>query len=95
MILDLANSRPPRGPKVGLEDAGGPGPKHVFEERHYTPAEVAALWKISLDTVRRMFRNESGVLALGRVKRRGRRGYATLRIPQSVLERVYRQKVLC
>jgi hypothetical protein len=63
-------------------------------ERHYTVAEVAAMWKISLDTVRRLFRNEPGVIALGNTKPQGRRRYVTLRIPQSVLEKVYRQIAL-
>jgi hypothetical protein len=94
MIADLTNSRPPHDPKVGLEDAARPSPKHVFEERHYTVAEVSAMWKLSVDAVRKLFRNEPGVLGLGSVQRRGKRPYLTLRIPQSVLERVYRQKVL-
>ena len=55
-------------------------------ERHYSPAEVAKLWCLDVETIRRLFENESGVLAL-----RARRRYTTLRIPQSVLERVYRR----
>jgi hypothetical protein len=52
------------------------------------------MWNLGVDAVRKLFRNEPGVLALGSVKRRGKRPYVTLRIPQSVLERVYRQKTL-
>jgi hypothetical protein len=74
--------------------AAVPEAPRVFEERHYTVAEVAALWNLSVDAVRKLFRNEPGVLVLGRNKRRGTRGYMTLRIPQSVLERVYRQITL-
>ena len=66
----------------------------VFEERHYSVAEIAALWKLSVDLVRKLFRNEPGVLVLGSVKRPSRRGYTTLRIPRSVLERVHRQITL-
>jgi hypothetical protein len=63
-------------------------------ERHFSVAEVAALWKLSDDAVRDIFRNENGVLAIGTAGARGKRRYVTLRIPQSVLERVYRDKVL-
>jgi len=62
-------------------------------ERHYSVAEVADLWKLSLGAVRRLFQHEPGVLALGepRPKFGRRRGYVTLRIPQSVLDRVHRR----
>jgi hypothetical protein len=63
-------------------------------ERHFTVAEVAALWNLSQDVVRDIFRHEEGVLAIGTVNPRGIRGYVTLRIPESVLERVHRQKLL-
>ena len=61
-------------------------------ERHYTVAEIAKLWQLSPDAVRRLFRNEPGVVVLGGTGPRVRkRKYLTLRIPQSVLERVHRQ----
>lgn len=34
----------------------------VFAERHWTVAEVAKLWGVSKDTVRRLFAKEPGVL---------------------------------
>jgi hypothetical protein len=55
-------------------------------ERHYTPAEVAKIWGISVDFARDIFRNEADVLAL---ERTGSKKYTTLRIPESVLERVH------
>ena len=63
-------------------------------ERHYSVAEVAELWKLSESKVRQVFRDEPGVLALGdsRPKYGRRRGYVMLRIPQSILERVYRRQ---
>lgn len=63
-------------------------------ERHYSVAEVAELWKLSKNKVREIFQNEPGVLALGepRPKFGRQRGYVTLRIPQSVLERVHRRR---
>ena len=59
-------------------------------ERHYTVKELAALWKLSANTVTRIFREELGVLKIGRGRpRRGRRSYTTLRIPESIVHRVY------
>ncbi len=63
----------------------------VFAERHYTVAEIAGMWNLSKDAVRRMFQNEPGVLVLGSRSRGRKRRYATLRVPLSVLERVHRQ----
>ncbi len=59
-------------------------------ERHYTVAEIAAMWSLSKDAVRRMFQNEPGVLVLGDTSsRRRKRPYKTLRIPESVAQRVH------
>jgi hypothetical protein len=60
-------------------------------ERHYGPAEVAELWHFDVETIRRLFQNETGVLVLESPIKKGRRRYTTLRIPQSVLERVHRR----
>jgi hypothetical protein len=63
-------------------------------ERHFSVSEISEIWSLSKDTVCRMFQNEPGVLVLsGRSSGRKRR-YTTLRIPQSVLERVHRKYVL-
>jgi|HubBroStandDraft_4_1064222.scaffolds.fasta_scaffold893250_2 hypothetical protein len=69
-------------------------PRSSWLEPHFTVAEVAELWNLSRDAVRDIFRHEDGVLATGTVKLRGTRGYVTLRIPASVLERVHRQMSL-
>ena len=61
-----------------------------YTERHYSPKEIAEMWCLSEDKVREMFRHESGVLVIGGEGGRGKRGYAVLRIPESVLERVHR-----
>lgn len=65
-------------------------------ERHYSVVEVAELWNLSPSAVRRLFQNEPGVLAIGepRPKFGRRRGKVTLRIPQSVFERVYRRQCI-
>lgn len=62
----------------------------VCLERHFTVSEVANMWQLSLDAVRRLFCNEPGVLVIANTKARGsKRRYTTLRIPHSVLERVH------
>jgi hypothetical protein len=53
----------------------------------YTLAEVAERLKVNEDTVRRMFMSEPGVIVIC-FPRKGRRVYRTLRIPETVLERV-------
>ena len=62
-------------------------------ESHYTPEELAALWKLDPSTIRRMFRDEEGVMKYGRTgTTNGRREYLTLRIPESVARRVYAKR---
>lgn len=61
-------------------------------ERHYSPAEIVKLWSLSADCVRKIFENEPGVLVIGNTQPKyGKRSYTTLRIPQTVLERVHRR----
>lgn len=63
-------------------------------ERHYSVAEVAKIWALSEKTIRRMFEDELGVLQWGSPETRRKRGYQTLRIPESVLLRVHRKREL-
>jgi predicted transcriptional regulator len=64
-------------------------------ERHYTVTEIAKMWNLSTDAVRRLFEKEPGVLVLGHSQGRvHKRRYATLRIPESVAERVHRRNSL-
>jgi hypothetical protein len=58
-------------------------------EHHYAVAEIAALWNLSTDKVREIFEQEPGVLVIGDRNPRGKRRYRTLRIPQTVVDRVY------
>ena len=44
-------------------------------ERHYTPDELAAIWSLSADTVRRLFEREPGVLVIEHTKNSSRRRY--------------------
>lgn len=61
-------------------------------DEHYTPDEIGQLWKLSPDTVRRLFESEPGVLVIESSHGIGRkRRYRTLRIPAAVVERVHRR----
>ena len=60
-------------------------------EHHYTIKELAKIWALSQTNVRRMLRNEPGVLRFGLEKKGHRRAYVTLRVPASVAERIYRR----
>jgi hypothetical protein len=61
-------------------------------EAQFTPKELAAAWKLSEDTIRRLFRDEPGVFKIGTSNPRGKRGYVTLRIPESVALRVFEER---
>src|SRR5438067_12183450 len=61
----------------------------VHIERHYAVTEIAEMWNLSPDKVRELFENEPGVLVIGERSPRHKRRYVTLRIPQTVLERVH------
>lgn len=66
-------------------------------EKHYSVLEIAKMWSLSERTIRRMFDGEEGVLhwkngeGTGRRSYRAKRGYQTLRIPESVMMRVYQR----
>lgn len=61
-----------------------------FIEVHYTVQQIADAWNVSTDLIRDIFAKEDGVLRLD--TNRGGRGYVTLRIPESVLARVYQRR---
>jgi transcriptional regulator GlxA family with amidase domain len=62
-----------------------------MSERHFSPAELAELWNLSEDTIRRAFEAEPDVLIFENPSRNPNRRRRTLRIPESVAERVYRR----
>ena len=65
----------------------------ALTERHYSIKELAQMWGLSTVAIRRMFRNEPGVVRFGAERRGHKRDYVTLRIPANVVERVYRRCV--
>jgi hypothetical protein len=58
-------------------------------EQHYSPAELATLWALSPNFIRRVFQDEEGVIVIDRKEKLHKRGYKTLRIPRSVALRVH------
>jgi len=73
------------------EDFSGTGIS--FEtQKHFTPAELAATWGISVEAVRRLFAGEPGVVMMPSASGpTGRRGYHTLGIPSSVAARLHKR----
>ena len=63
----------------------------LANEKHYSVIEISKLWALSLKTVRRIFENEPGVIVWGHPEKSRRRGYRTLRVPETVLQRVHRK----
>jgi hypothetical protein len=62
---------------------------NLYEEKHYTPGQIAKSWSLNEDSIRRLFKNEPGVLEIPRPETRHKRAYTTLRVPESVLRRVH------
>lgn len=64
-------------------------------EKHYSAIEIAGLWALSPETIRRLFEHEPGVLRISepssRLGRKLKRSYHTLRIPESVVIRVHQR----
>jgi hypothetical protein len=81
-----------REEKMLMVDASSPRTVSEVQPAYYTVAEIAEMWKLSDDTVRRMFVNEEGVLKIGGTSRLVKRKYVhshfILRIPESVFQRV-------
>jgi hypothetical protein len=62
----------------------------VALERHYSVPELAKIWFLSENIVRRIFLEEPGVLKLAHEETRHKRRYTTLRIPERIAQRVHR-----
>jgi len=76
-------SKRKRSTKKPVEDDG---------KQPLTVSQAASLLNLSPDTIRRMFRNEPGIITLGTEPSRGKRGKITMRIPREVFERVKRKR---
>jgi AraC-like DNA-binding protein len=60
-------------------------------EKHWSVAEVSERWGYSEQTIRRLFRDEPGVLRIGAPERRFKRKRWQLSIPESILIRVHQR----
>lgn len=77
---------------MGPADQTGHPSLPPFVVRHYSVAEIAKLWGLAPNTVRRIFEREPDVVAIGRaISARGKHRRVTLRIPQPVAERVWKR----
>ena len=81
-----------------VRDSGRPGGDGaqksavpIFQVRHYTVPEIAEILNLSRDVIRKLFEGEPGVVVIGSDGTRSKRGYHTMRIPEYVVERVYRR----
>ena len=61
-------------------------------DRLWTPAELAELWQLSEQSIRRLFIDVPGVFKIGENNQRGKRSYVTLRIQAQVVERIFRER---
>lgn len=66
-------------------------PAGVTFQRHFMPKELAKLWGLSADIVRRACENEPDVIRVGHGESISRRRYVSLRIPESVAVRVHKR----
>lgn len=61
-------------------------------EKHYSVAEISAMWGYSPNTIRKLFQEEKGVLKIGSPETRFKRKRFQLSIPESVLVRVHNER---
>lgn len=60
-------------------------------ERHYSVKQLAELWGLGVDLMRRILAHEEGVVRIAHPETLHKRGYVTLRVPESVARRVHRR----
>ncbi len=77
---------------LAMQPSQPAGQNLVSMERHLTVAELAALWKLSEQTITDLFRDLEGVLKISNKRTPGARDKITLRIPLSLAERFHRER---
>ena len=91
--LDALNLNPAkasmRTTETGPSAQSLQGTEPTFEN-HFSVEELAEVWSLSKEFVRRLFLQEPDVVIFYS-QRPGRRTYRTIRIPASVAERVHRR----
>ncbi len=78
-------------PNGNFMQAAETNEERICEEKHYSVNDLSALWNLSKQTIRRLFQDEPGVVKIGERDVRHKRGYVTLRIPESVVRRVHQR----
>lgn len=61
----------------------------AVHERHYTPTELAIEWHLSVSTIRRWCNEHGGVIMIDRPEVMNKRGYRTIRIPETIAKEIY------
>jgi hypothetical protein len=87
-------ARKPAESSHALHTVSGPSAGPALElarEKHYSIIEIAELWALSEKTVRKIFEREPGVIHWSTEEKLHKRGYRTLRVPETVLHRVHRK----
>ena len=60
-------------------------------EQHFSVKQIAQKWGLGVDTIRKLFAHEEGVIRIAHPEVLHKRGYMTLKIPESVVKRVHRK----
>jgi len=60
-------------------------------EQHFTVRQLADLWAMSAETVRRLIEHEPDVMRIGEAETRNKRQYFSYYIPESVARRIHAQ----
>lgn len=68
-----------------MANASGLGFIDLANEKHYSIIEISKLWALSQKTVRKIFENEPGMIKWGAEETLHKRGYRTLRVPETIL----------
>jgi hypothetical protein len=64
-------------------------------EQHFTLPELAQRWHLDYKTVQRWFENRDDVLRFGHEHRPKKRRHVSIRVPASVAEKVYLERLAC
>jgi hypothetical protein len=81
----LARSQPSHAASVNVNEVAVLVEKTTFE-KHYRVGELAELWGLGRETVRKLIMNEPGVIKIRLGRRKAHTMYS---VPQSVAERVH------
>ncbi len=87
-------ARKPAESSHGLRTFSGPSPaaaRDVAREQPYSVIAIATRGALREKTVRKIFDREPGVIHWCTEEKLHRRGYQTLRVPETVLYRVHRK----